>query len=261
VPEVLEPQTLALFTDAVADPRFILALGIAAVAGLVRGFSGLGSALIYMPLVSAVYGPRVAAPSLLVIDAVCGLPFALKVVPDCDWREVAPVSLASAIALPVGTLGLLLVDAQVLRWVIALLVLAALGILVGGWRYHGRPTVAASLGIGAMAGLGAGASQIAAPPLLIFWLGGGNKAATVRANVMIYFVAQDALAIVIYAFAGLLTAHALAMSLLLGVPFAAALALGALSFQAAGDVLYRRVAYVIIAVAGLVSLPVFDHLY
>ena len=52
------------------DGRFIAALAIAALAGLVRGFSGFGSALIYMPLISAIYGPRVAAPTLLLIDTI-----------------------------------------------------------------------------------------------------------------------------------------------------------------------------------------------
>ena len=51
------------FADAAADPRFAYALGIATLAGLVRGFSGFGSALIYMPLISAIYSPAVAAPS------------------------------------------------------------------------------------------------------------------------------------------------------------------------------------------------------
>jgi hypothetical protein len=45
-----QPQILAVFADAAADPRFPIALGIAALAGLVRGFTGFGSALIYMPL-------------------------------------------------------------------------------------------------------------------------------------------------------------------------------------------------------------------
>jgi uncharacterized protein len=44
------------------------------------------------------------------------------------------------------------------------------------------------------------------------------------------------------------------------VPFAIALAAGVFSFHAASELLYRRVAYVIIAVAGIIGLPLFDHL-
>lgn len=257
---MLKAETLALFSDAVADPRFLIALGVAAVSGLVRGFSGFGSALIYMPLISAVYGPRVAAPTLLLIDTICSLPFAIKVIPDSNLREVAPVAVAGAIALPLGTLALLLVDPLALRWFIALLVLVALTALIAGWRYHGRPTMAASVGVGAMAGLGGGAVQIAAPPLLIFWLGGANKAVTVRANIMVYFIVQGALSIAMYLYTGLLTTHAVVLALLFGAPFALALALGAFSFHGTSELFYRRVAYVIIAIAGVASLPLFDSL-
>jgi len=257
---MIDPQTLVPFKDALADPRFPAAVGIAVLAGLVRGFSGFGSALIYMPLISAVYGPTVAAPTLLLIDSICSLPFAVHAMPQCNWREVTPVSIAGALVLPFGALALLLVDPLWLRWFIAGLVLVALVTLVAGWRYRGRPTLAASLGVGALAGFGGGAVQIGAPPLLVFWLGGNNEAVTVRANIMVYFIMQGALSMVMYFFSGLFSAQAIVLSLLLGLPFAVAMAAGARWFHGSSDALYRRAAYVIIAVAALVSLPVFDAL-
>jgi uncharacterized protein len=257
---MIDPQTLTLFTDAVVDPRFPIAIGIAALAGLVRGFSGFGSALIYMPLISAVYSPRLAAPTLLLIDTICALPFALRAMPQCNRREVAPVMVAGAAVLPLGTMALVLVDPLWLRWFIAGLVLVALVTLTAGWRYRGRPTLAASLGVGALAGFGGGAVQIGAPPLLVFWLGGNNDAATVRANVMVYFIMQGALSTVMYFFSGLFNAQAIVLSLLLGLPFAVALAGGAFWFHGTSEALYRRAAYLIIALAMLVSLPVFDSL-
>ena len=257
---MFDPHTLSLFQDAVADPRFAAAVGIAALSGLVRGFSGFGSALIYMPLISAVYSPRLAAPTLLLIDTICALPFALRAMPHCNWREVTPVSIASAVVLPLGVLALVWVDPLWLRWFIAVLVLLALATLAAGWRYHGRPTLAASLGVGALAGFGGGAVQIGAPPLLVFWLGGNNDAVTVRANIMVYFVAQGALSMVMYFFSGLFSAQAIVLSLLLGLPFAVAMVAGTLWFHGASEAFYRRAAYLIIAMAALVSLPVFDAL-
>lgn len=81
---------------------------------------------------------------------------------------------------------------------------------------------------------------------------------TVRANIMVYFIAQGALSMVMYFFSGLFSAQTIALSLLLGLPFAVAMAGGALWFHGASDALYRRVADLIIALAALVSLPVFD---
>ena len=248
------------FAPVMADPRFPFALAISAIAGLVRGFTGFGSALIYIPLISAVYGPHIAAPTLLLFDTICSVPFAIQCWPHSTRREVLPVAVAAALALPVGVLALVYVDALILRWFIAVLVLFALVALITGWRYHGRPTVGASLGVGAFAGFGSGAVQIAAPALLVFWLGGQNSATTVRANIMVLFAIQGLLAIVAYAFTGLFGRDVLALALVVGVPFMLAMTIGARWFKGTSDKLYRRIAYIIIAISGLASLPLFDGL-
>jgi uncharacterized membrane protein YfcA len=248
------------FSALLHDGRFIAAVAIAVIAGLVRGFSGFGSALIYMPLISVLYGPKVAAPTLLLIDTICSLPFTVHAAPQCNPREVAWVSLAGFVFLPIGVMALVYIDAILLRWFIVALVLLALVALISGWRYHGRPTVPASLATGAIAGFGGGAVQIAAPPLLIFWLSGANNAATVRANIMVYFVPQALLAMVMYYWSALFTGETIVLSILLGLPFAVAMTTGVYSFHGSSEMLYRRVAYVIIALAGIVSMPVFDSL-
>jgi uncharacterized protein len=66
------------------------------------------------------------------------------------------------------------------------------------------------------------------------------------------------LSLVIYFFSGLFRAQAIVLSLLIGLSFAVTMATGAFWFHGASDALYRRAAYLIIAVAALVSLPVFD---
>jgi hypothetical protein len=248
------------FSALLHDGRFIAAVAIAVIAGLVRGFSGFGSALIYMPLISVLYGPKVAAPTLLLIDTICSLPFTVHAAPQCNPREVAWVSLAGFVFLPIGVMALVYIDAILLRWFIVALVLLALVALISGWRYHGRPTVPASLATGAIAGFGGGAVQIAAPPLLIIWLSGANNAATVRANIMVYFVPQALLAMVMYYWSALFTGETIVLSILLGMPFAVAMTAGVYSFHGSSEMLYRRVAYVIIALAGIVSMPVFDSL-
>src|ERR1700730_12593677 len=46
--------------------ELLFLLASAFIAGLARGFSGLGAALIFMPLASSVVGPKLAAPLLLI---------------------------------------------------------------------------------------------------------------------------------------------------------------------------------------------------
>jgi uncharacterized membrane protein YfcA len=249
----------ALFTAAVADHRFWVALAIAILAGVVRGFSGFGSAQIYIPLIAAVYSPRVAAVTLLIIDTLGTAPFTVRAFGHCTWREVLPMSIAAAIAVPIGTLALLLIDPIVLRWFIAFLVLSLVGILASGWRYHGRPRLPITVGVGLFSGFGAGAVQIAGPPVLIYWLGTTNSVLTVRANFLVYFLLLDLTSCAVYLWQGIFTSELLALSLLLAMPFFVATAIGAKFFHGASDLLYRRIAYAIITAAALVSLPIFDR--
>jgi uncharacterized protein len=250
----------ALFAAAVADHRFWIALTIAVLAGAVRGFSGFGSAQIYIPLIAAVYSPRVAAVTLLIIDTLGTAPFTVRAFAHCTWREELPMSIAAAIAVPFGTLALLVIDPIVLRWSIAVLVLSLVAVLMVGWRYHGRPRLPITAAVGLFSGFGAGAVQIAGPPVLIYWLSTTNSVLTVRANFLVYFLLLDVTSWTVYVWQGLFTPELLALSLLLAIPFFVATAIGAKFFHGASDLLYRRIAYAIITAAALVSLPVFDFI-
>lgn len=247
-----------LFAAIVADHRLVAALAISALSGLVRGFSGFGSALIYMPLVAAVYEPRTAAVTLLLIDFVGATPFALRALGQCNWREVLPIWIAASIGIPFGTMALILVDPTILRWFMALLVLALLAILMSGWRYHGEPRLPLTLGVGLFSGFGGGAVQIAGPAVIIYWLGGQHHAAKVRANLLVYFLLTSVVLCVSYFVQGLFTPDLIGLSIVLALPFFLATAAGAYFFAGTSDLLYRRIAYLIIAVAAVISLPLLD---
>lgn len=242
------------------DPALIWACAAALVAGATRGFSGFGGALIFVPLVSASFGPEVAAPVLLVVDTVLTVPILVRAVRQVVWREMAPLAIAAMLAAPVGVYALKQSDPVVLRWVLAALSLALLALLVSGWRYHRRPTTGASVAVGLVAGFFGGAAQMSGPAVVAYWLGGSTPAAQVRANLFGFFALATASSGVAYAWAGLFTVEVGTLSLVLGPLYAIGLFAGARAFRVASDAHYRRVAYGVIALAALVSLPLFDVL-
>ena len=248
----------ATFAAALAEPRIFAAMAVAALAGLTRGFSGFGGAMVYMPLVAAIYDPRIAAVTILLVDVVSATPFAIPQLRRCTWREVGPLSIAMAVGLPIGVWLLIVLDPIVLRWFIAAMVLGLVPLLASGWRYHGAPRLPITLGVGLFSGVTAGAVLIAGPPVILYWLGGGSSARTVRANLMVFFMICDVILVAIFGVANLFEARPLALSLLLGAPYLAGMGLGSYFFQGASEGLYRTIAYVIITLAAIVSLPVLD---
>jgi uncharacterized membrane protein YfcA len=255
---VIEFPDSATFAATFTDGRFLAAAAIAGTAGLVRGFSGFGGALIYMPLIAAVYEPRIAAVTLLLVDFLSSTPFAVFELRRCTWREVWPISVAMAVTVPLGTYLLVVLDPIVLRWIIAILVIGLVAVLMSGWRYRGPSSLPITTGVGMIAGVGAGAAQIAGPPVILYWLSRGNNAVTLRANLMVFFLFCGVMLIVVYGAQGLFTARSIALSLMLGVPYIAGVGLGSYFFRGASDILYRRIAYAICALAALLSLPMLD---
>jgi hypothetical protein len=107
----------------------------------------------------------------------------------------------------------------------------------------------------------AGAVQIAGPPVILYWLSRVGSSVTVRANIMVFFLICGVVLVAVYAYEGLFTRHTLALSLLLGIFYLGGVGLGSYFFRGASDVMYRRIAYAIIAFAALLSLPVLDPLF
>ena len=114
---------LSVFAAALGDRRFVAAVVVAALSGLVRGFSGFGSALIYIPLMQRDLRAAHRGRDVLLIDLVSSTPFSVREFSRCNWREVAPVALVAALMTPIGALALIFADPVVLRWIISALVL------------------------------------------------------------------------------------------------------------------------------------------
>jgi hypothetical protein len=108
------------FAAALAEPRIYAAIGRCCLVRRGAGASPASAeAMIYMPLVAAIYDPRIAAVTILVVDFVSATPFAIPEVRRCTWREVGPLSIAMTAGLPIGVWLLIVLDPIVLRWGIA----------------------------------------------------------------------------------------------------------------------------------------------
>ncbi len=223
-------------------------------AGVVRGFSGFGAAMILMPVYSAVFGPLVAVPLMGLADTVVTVPMVARAMRRCTWREVLPLAAGAMFLLPLGILLLSIADPLVLRWAMSLFVLAGVVVLVTGWRYRRRVPIPASAGIGAAAGFSSGLLGMSGPIIVLFWLAGQSNARQARANIIAYFGLSAVIAITTYWLTDLLTAKVLVLALIVAPAYALALYVGTRLFGRASERTYRRVALGIIALVAVGSL-------
>ena len=233
---------------------------IALVSGTARGFSGFGSALIFMPLASSLAAPRLVAAVLLIIDFVAAIPMLPNAWRQADRSATAVMVAGAVIGVPLGTYFLSRLDPVTTRWIISGFVFALLLLLISGWRYHGKEHPAISTGIGALSGFCSGLAQTGGPPIVGYWLGRPVASAIARANILLFFGASDFFSAASYALAGLITADAVRFSLLLGPIYGIGVWFGALLFGRASEKLFRSICYALIAAAVVIGLPALDRL-
>jgi uncharacterized protein len=231
---------------------------IAFVSGTARGFSGFGSALIFMPLASSIAAPRLVAALLLIIDFIGAAPLIPNAWKQADRKATAIMALGALVGVPIGTWFLSRLEPVTTRWIISAFVFALLLLLLSGWRYRGKDHAAISIGIGGLSGFCSGLAQTGGPPIVGYWLGRPIASVIQRANILLFFAASDFFSLVSYALTGLITMDAIRFSIIVGPVYGIGVWFGALLFGRASETLFRSICYALIAAAVLIGLPALD---
>ncbi|RDJ19873.1 sulfite exporter TauE/SafE family protein [Bosea caraganae] len=255
------PDLLSLLFPNLPASGIATLLGATLLGGLVRGFTGFGFAMVFMPLASLVIGPVAALGLIWVIDAPFALPLAARSAKRAEWSEVLPLLLTASLALPAGIALLTWLEPLTMRWLLAGLVLTAVALLASGWRYHGRPGIPLSLAVGSLSGLFNGLASLGGMPLAVFWLGAQrNDRHKTRANLQTYFGLSTTISGAVLFLKGIITMASALMALPLFAVYGAGLWIGTHGFRLASERTFRRIAYAVIFLSALVSLPLWDGL-
>ena len=120
------------------SPELFIALGVAAAAGLMRGFAGVGSGMLMAPVFAILFGPVQTVAVIVLMEIVVTGQLLPGVRREIDWKVIAPMGAAAACLMPVGSWLLVSLDPDLIARGIALVVVAFSVLLMAGWRYGGR---------------------------------------------------------------------------------------------------------------------------
>ncbi len=236
---------------------WLLIVGVT-LAGLVRGFSGFGTAMVYMPFASNVLPPVWALTSLVAFDLVGPLPLVRQAVKDGHPRDILRLAAGAAVALPLGLFLLSRIDPTAFSWTVSSVTLVLLALLGTGWRYRGVLHKWLIYSVGAMGGFLGGLSGLAGPPVIMTYMSSNNPIQTIRANILLYLLLTDIMTFIVMGLTGLLALQPLIIGALLIAPYLLANIIGAALFHPSRERAYRVLAYLLILAAALSNLPIFD---
>jgi uncharacterized membrane protein YfcA len=248
----------ALIPPDVGINAAIAICAVAFVSGTARGFSGFGSALIFMPLASSIADPRLVAALLLIIDFVAAAPLLPNAWQKADRKATAIMVAGALVGVPIGTYLLTRLEPVTTRWIISTFVFALLLLLLSGWRYRGKDHASIAVGIGGLSGFCSGLAQTGGPPIVGYWLGRPIPSVVARANIVLFFGASDLFSAVSYAATGLITLDAIKFALVVGPVYAVGVWFGASLFGKASETVFRAICYALIGAAVIFGLPALD---
>lgn len=228
------------------------------VAATVRGFSGFGSGLIYLPIASHVLSPFAAITTIVIFDLLGPLPIVRKAFRDCHPPDLARLVAGLVLALPLGIYALTLLSPEIFRYAVSIIAMVLLACLICGVRYRGklsRPLVVAT---GGCSGFLQGIAGIPGPPVIFLYMASTLPTYVIRANMLLFLFLTDVVAIPMLAVFDRLDSTAVLLGVILIIPNLLGGLLGAKLFNPAHERSYRLVAYTVIFLSAVYGLPVLD---
>jgi hypothetical protein len=226
----------------------ILVAAVVFAAGVLRGFTGFGFALVAVPTISLFVDPAEVVPAIVIVAAVAGAEVLPKAWRSVDWRRLRLLLAGAALGTPVGMYGLKALPADLMRAIIGLIVLAAVALLWRGFKLKAPPPAGARFGIGALSGLLNGGTAMGGPPVIIYFLASPEGIAVGRASLLVYFFLLSIWNTAINVAGGLVTIRTLVFAALMVPLMAAGNRIGDRWFDESSAVHYQRVALWFLAV-------------
>ncbi len=227
---------------------------IVAIAGLMRGITGFGGALLMAAPLSVLIGPVPTVVTALVLETAAALVMLRDAWPRLKKTTLLYLTVPALITVPIGNHLLLSLDPMVARKTIAAVVVASALLLMLGLRYSGSPRPATSGAIGSVVGLMLGATSVGAPPVIIYLLSGPDPPAVTRANLTAFVTFVSAIGVAMLLASGAVTQPVTIMAALLTIPYLAGTWLGGKLFVRLSEYGARWVSLGLMLVAGTIGL-------
>ncbi|MEY4357012.1 MAG: hypothetical protein RL469_338 [Pseudomonadota bacterium] len=227
------------------------------IAGLGRGFTGFGGALVMAPVFMTFMDPVTATTIILIVNTVVGLANLREVGAETDWSIAKPLSIAGCIASPIGLWLVTSIDVDLVRRTVALIVLAASLGLALRWKFPFsiRHRIGNAV-LGATSGSLFGLGGVGGPPVIIGMLAEDLPARVTRATLLTYFAIVQTCTLVLMTLEGGVAGEGVWYGVAMIVPYYLGSALGLRLLTPERAPLFRGVSIaVLVAVATYGLLP------
>lgn len=220
-------------------------------AGFIQGLTSFGFALISVPFLAKIIPIQEAVPIVVILGFCTNIVVFISSVRHVDMKRIWLLIVSGLAAAPLGTYLLIYLNANVLKLVTGVLIIAFAGLLLLGKSFHVHKDRFAFVPVGIMSGLLNGSISMSGPPVALFLSNQGVSKETFRANLAVYGIFLNVITVGTYIYSGLMTSDVMTYttwfipSMLLGV------VIGIKAVKRLNDELFRRLSLWLIMISGV----------
>jgi len=223
-------------------------------ASVISGLTGMGFALISVPILILFLPPRSVVPLILLLSGISNLLVVLKTRKWLEPGRFLPLLVTGVIGATLGTKLLVLVDTHSMTMAIGLVsVLSSLGLLLG----LGRPVRREQLGLactGLLSGMLGGSTSMSGPPVILFLANQAVEKQVLRANITLYFVVLSVSALPSQIASNLIGEHLVTYAVVLLPVLTLGTLLGIKLSAKVEEEAFRKVVLSVVTVAGVTAI-------
>ena len=227
---------------------------VVSLAGLIRGVTGFGGAMLMAPVLSLLLGPIESVVITLALETLAALGIISDARGRIRWRLLGLIAIPACLTVPLGAQFLVSVDPAIARRAISAVVVVFSLVMLAGFRYSGAPRPLTSAAVGGLSGLLLGATSVGGPPVILYLLSGPDRSDVTRVNLTVFVTITSLVGLAAVLLSG--NAHEDVGGLVAGlaVPYLAGVWVGGHLFARLNDALVRRLALALMLAGGLFGL-------
>ena len=218
----------------------LLALLIVLAGAFIRGYSGFGSGLIMVPLLALIWGPIDAIIFTLSLGLLATAQMTLPATKIANWRDITPIIIAAVVVTPLGTVILVNLDGEVVKKIIAGLVLAVTVVSLSGWTYKGPRGILPSAIFGSISSFVNGVAAVGGPAYVTYLISLPEKPDVQRANMAILTGVMGISVLTYNLIAGDVSRDTIFRVLIFALPYVAGVWGGTKLFEVLPDDTFKR---------------------
>jgi len=238
-----------------AESTVIIVFGFLAIllSGLTYGTTGFGFGLVSVPLLLIFLPPQMAVPASLLLSSVTGISIVLEARRNVELKRIWPLMVGGFLGIPVGTFVLTVLDPNLLKVIIGVIISLCAVAFLTGFRKPVRSETITSIPIGFASGLLNGATGMSGPPVILFFSNQGVKKNVFRANLATHFLILNIITLPMQGVSGLLTREVFTYVLWWFPAMVIGTWAGIKLSHKINENLFRTMALALVAATGLVS--------